>query len=345
MKLWFEINIVSVARMGAALAGMTMSLSPEIFPAALDADRDAKLIESLEGLRAADIRLATIHYRLARANLALCDRRTRLSGLVLHQLSSYDTTLRPLARSYFEFSTPIAVAGVIGNTPAARAGFKAGDSIAAIDEDSVDNGTLSGADVTTIEDRIAGVSANKQISLAIIRSGIGSTILTDTEDACAGHAEVGVSRSFNAATDGTTIQINSALMNLLPADDELAPIVAHEMAHIILRHQERLTAARVDRGLFRDFGRNARLIRQTEIEADRLSVYLLANAGYDATQASHYLQAHAGPHHVNSILAGKTHLRVKVRIALLDSEAATAMQAAERPIVPQWISARDQPLR
>lgn len=345
MKLWFEINLLSVAKMGAALAGMALSLSPGIFPAALGADRDAKLIESLEGLRTADIRLAAIHYRLARANLALCDRRTRLSGLVLHQLSSYDTALRPLARSYFGFATPIAVAGVIGSTPAARAGFKAGDSIAAIEDDSIDSSALSGADVQLIEDRLARASANKQISLAIIRNGISSTILIDPEDACAGYAEVGVSRSLNAATDGTTIQVNSALMNLLPADDDLAPIVAHELAHIILRHQERLTASRVDRGLLRDFGRNARLIRQTEIEADRLSVYLLANAGYDATQASHYLQAYAGPLHINSILAGKTHLRGKDRIALLDGEAAKAMQAVERPIVPQWISARDQPLR
>lgn len=331
--------------MGAALAGMTMSLSPEIFPAAFSAGHDAKLIESLEGLREADIRLAAIHYRLARANLALCDRRTRLSGLVLHQLSSYDSTLRPLARSYFGFATPIAVAGVIGNTPAARAGFKPGDSIAAIEDDSIHSGELSGADVPVIEDRIARVSASKQISVVIIRNGIRSTIVTDMEDGCAGHAEVGVSRSFNAATDGTTIQINSALINLLPADDDLAPFVAHELAHVILRHQERLSEARADRGLLRDFGRNARLIRQTEIEADRLSIYLLANAGFDPGQASHYLKAYAGPLNVNSIFAGKTHLRGKDRIALLDSEAATAMKATQRPIIPPWISGRDQPLR
>ena len=47
------------------------------------------------------------------------------------------------------------------------------------------------------------------------------------------------------------------------------------------RHRVRLDAARVSRGFLGNFGRNARLIRETEVEADRLSVYLLERAGYD----------------------------------------------------------------
>ena len=168
--------------------------------------------------------------------------------------------------------------------------------------------------------------------------------MVDTEQACAGHIEVGVSRELNAATDGTTIQINSALMNLLPSDDDLAAVVAHELAHVVLRHQERLTAAKVSRGLLRNFGQNARLIRQTESEVDRLSVYLLANADYDPARASQYLKRYSGPLHLNSILAGNTHLRGKERIKLLDEEAAGIAQSRNRPTMPPWLGARDLPL-
>src|SRR3546814_9337771 len=65
----------------------------------------------------------------------------------------------------------------------------------------------------------------------------------------------------------------------------LAAAVAHELAHNILRHRERLDAADVDRGLFKGFGRSARLFRQTEVEADRLSVWLMRGAGYDPQAA------------------------------------------------------------
>src|SRR3546814_2491582 len=65
----------------------------------------------------------------------------------------------------------------------------------------------------------------------------------------------------------------------------LAAAVAHELAHNILRHRERLDAADVARGLFKGFGRSARLFRQTEIEADRLSAWPMRGAGYDPPAA------------------------------------------------------------
>jgi predicted Zn-dependent protease len=67
---------------------------------------------------------------------------------------------------------------------------------------------------------------------------------------------------------------------LAQSRDELAALLGHELAHNILGHRQRLDALHVDRGLFAPFGRNARLIRETEAEADRLSIHLMARAGY-----------------------------------------------------------------
>jgi len=78
---------------------------------------------------------------------------------------------------------------------------------------------------------------------------------------CAGHIDSGVSRVVNAATNGTPTQINSALMNLLPSENDLAAVVVREMACVMLHHQKRMTAAKVSRRLLHYFRRKARLIR------------------------------------------------------------------------------------
>src|SRR3546814_17247433 len=74
------------------------------------------------------------------------------------------------------------------------------------------------------------------------------------------------------SSDVCSSDLNQGLVDFSPDDAELAAAIAHELAHNILRHRARLDAAGVDRGLAKQFGRNARMFKQTEIEADRPSV-------------------------------------------------------------------------
>ncbi len=308
--------------------------------------------ESLAGLRAADLRLAEIFYRLAHANRPLCDRQAQLSGLVLHRLTAYRAEIRDQARAFFNFASPVAVEAVLAGTPAAMAGWQAGDSILAIDGVPLDSDPLVGTsraraqdDTVAIEAQIASASARHPVEIDISRAGKPMTLPLPTLVGCAGRAEVVVSHTLNAASGDMTIQVNAALMNLLSSDEDLAAVVAHELAHLIMHHPERLTAAGVDRGLMRDFGRNARLIRQTEDEADRLSVHLLANAGYNPASASQYLKRYRQALHTDSILAGNTHSRGRARVALLDREAADIAARGTLPSIPDWLETRSEPLR
>ena len=77
-------------------------------------------------------------------------------------------------------------------------------------------------------------------------------------------------------------------------DADIAVVVAHELAHNILRHRARLDAAGISRGLFAEVGRNGRLIRRTEDEADLLGLHLLRNAGYDPASAPRFWRDHGG---------------------------------------------------
>jgi hypothetical protein len=97
---------------------------------------------------------------------------------------------------------------------------------------------------------------------------------------CQATAELLTDNGQTAQSDDNSIQISATFL-LEFRSSSLPPVMAHELAHIILHHTQKLTAEHVNRGLLSAFGRNAKLIRATEDEADRLSVHLLANAGYD----------------------------------------------------------------
>jgi predicted Zn-dependent protease len=75
--------------------------------------------------------------------------------------------------------------------------------------------------------------------------------------------------------------MTTRLLSFVRSDDELALVLAHEMAHNILGHPARLRALNVPRGPSRSLGKSGRHVWQTEEEADRLAVKLLAAAGYD----------------------------------------------------------------
>ena len=84
---------------------------------------------------------------------------------------------------------------------------------------------------------------------------------------------------------------------LRPGDDRASPPMPPTMTSwprssrtnsptMCSRHRVRLDAgAACARGFLGNFGRNARRIRETEVEADRLSVYLMERAGYDPEAA------------------------------------------------------------
>ncbi len=119
-------------------------------------------------------------------------------------------------------------------------------------------------------------------------------------------------------------------------DDELAAVLAHELAHNILGHRARLDEAKVSRGMFKSVGRNARLIRETEVEADRLSIYLLDRAGYPIEGATRFWRRF-GPQHGLGIFASPTHPGWKQRVATMEQEATVLAKLKEqgpRPLPP-----------
>jgi predicted Zn-dependent protease len=97
---------------------------------------------------------------------------------------------------------------------------------------------------------------------------------------CASRFWIDTKSKLDAGADGYNVRITEALVSFAANDDELAAAVAHELSHNLLEHREKLRRMR----------KSAGNIRATEIEADRLSVWLMANAGYDPSAAVRFIE-------------------------------------------------------
>ena len=109
----------------------------------------------------------------------------------------------------------------------------------------------------------------------------------------------------------------------------------------ILRHRERLEAVGVSFGMLAGLGRNVRYFRETELEADILSVALLANAGY-APEAAVRFWRDFGPKHTGGVLRSRSHPAWRDRVATLEN--AIAMLGTEHPVRPAILGNRNGPL-
>lgn len=298
-------------------------------------------VDDLNALRAIDLRLATIAHRLVIGNVALCRERAPATGLVLHAATQFDSATAEAARAAFGFATPIAVEAVVADSAGARAGVLPDDGVAAIRETAL----TAGATQPSSADRDAALGVlEKQhtpVLLDIVRSGMRRRVTLAAPIGCRARFEVLLGPEMLAQSDGTVVQIGVRFLERY-RDDETAVIVAHELAHAILRHTDRLEAAGVKGGLLGEIGRNARLGQRAETEADVLGVALLHNAGYDPASAARFWQAHGGDID-GGMFRSRTHPATAKRVAAIQA-AAAAIPTGERPYLPPVLAERDRPM-
>jgi hypothetical protein len=287
-------------------------------------------------LRADDLRLAQLVEHLAVANVALCDRQMPAIGLVLHALDQYPPDQRMAARDALGFPTPLAVEAVLPGSAAALAGMQPGDGVLAIggwlapDDPLAPRADSRRRD--TALDRIEAASPTAPLTIAVLRGGQRIQATLVPRPACRVRPELVADSGSIARADDHLLQIGVALLDRFD-DDGLLVVVAHELAHVMLHHGDRLAAAGVHRGVLGEFGRSARLAREAEDEADRFSVRLLANAGYDSQLAVRFWQG-AGRALDAGLLRDSAHASPARRADNIAAEIARLRSARAAPAIP-----------
>ena len=245
-------------------------------------------------LREADLRVATIAYRLGAGGARFCSDRFPLTGLLLHHLPEYDEDGRRAQIALHALDRGPGVLATVADSPAARSGLLAGDVLLAangerfadpramaVERDGKKRRRMIEASEAQLEAQLRRGPA----TLRVLRGGQEHELTLTAAAGCPVRVRLAHSTQFNAFANGAYVIPTTRLLDFVQNDDELAIILGHELSHNILGHKRRLEDQGVSGGLLRSLGKGASRIKATEEEADRLGLRLAWAAGYDITAA------------------------------------------------------------
>ncbi len=244
-------------------------------------------------------RVSAIAERLFTANADLCPDLTRSIGFRADTVNDFNPSFRRAASDTLGFGAAPRVAWVDASGPADRAGLKSGDVIVAVDGQAV--GDKPDAQKTVAAD--LAQSKTGDVRLKYRRGEAEQEVVIHPLKACDYGVVVLDAEDINAAADGKRIAIDRGMLRFVASDDELALVMAHELAHDTERHIRAKSAnaamgavggAAVDvllalggvnsGGAFAKAGRAAGAGYASaafESEADYIGMYYMARAGYD----------------------------------------------------------------
>lgn len=281
---------------GLFLAGCTDLPREAAYPdpggAELRADETFQEDALLKGLQDQDRRVATVAFKLATANAALCSDKVPDPGLVLGSVLQYRERLRPVARRALGLADQPTVEALAAGGPAEAAGLHEGDVLVSIDGAPVGDPALPPAareqtykGVEAALGQLRAALAKGPVEIAVQRGDRQQTITLNAPPACAYDTQVMPSKDINAGADGQHVVITTGLVRYAVTDDALAVVLGHELAHDVLHHRQQLDRHGIARGVLGQLGSTPTSLIATEKEADYVGLYLAARAGYDISAA------------------------------------------------------------
>lgn len=246
---------------------------------------------SIRALASKELRLATVAYRIAIANADACVNPRMMTGLILHDLTLYEPSMRGAVSRAFKLDAGFGVLGIVPGSPASAAGLEIDDEILSLGSDQVadaagsQQGRQSYDRMNDFQSKLDSQLQAGPTVLLIRRAGQLGAIRLSGEAGCGGTPILTESRMFNAWSDGHQVVLSTEIVDFARSDDELAFVLAHEMAHNILGHSKQTR-----RDFLGQLGLRFARVRKGEVEADFHAVALMTAAGYSGHAATRFLQ-------------------------------------------------------
>lgn len=292
-----------------------------------------KLLQELANQESNEERLSRVSYRLSAASASRCAHPEMLTGMTLHDIAAYSHRERKAIEGELHLGKGFGIRLVVPDSVAANAGLKAGDTIVRVNGKELDTFATSlirrsASYARTAEFELLLDTELRQgpAQLAVIRGGTLITITLHAAHGCGGKPVFYYEGGINAWADGTYVAVTSKMIDFAQTDEELAFVVAHEMAHNILRHGEKLKGRSM---LLASLGVGSKKIKGAEIEADILGTKVLASAGY-STKGALALLERSRPMQAMSL--SLTHPSISKRMNLVQATATAALLATSEPV-------------
>lgn len=331
------MRMVSAKRIIATTAGCAaLMIAHNSIAAPAQAD-----IEAYRALIEQDLRLATTGYRLAAVNAPFCKRKVRNPGWVIHDIAQYPNA--EIAKAAFSFEMPIEVAAVVQNGPADQAGIKPNDGFSGMADASLywpafPLGKRGDERIFSFKQLLGEKMPEKaDLDMRFSRSGAVFNTTLSPPPVCASDFQIDTVNGKDAGADGNMISVSIGLARYAEDEDEFAFIVAHEMAHNILGHRAQLDTAKARK--------NNKAVLATEVEADRLSVWLMSNARYDPNGATRFA-ARCRKDSCLGLFTDSKHLGWKKRADIIQAEidairaAPVKLSAIDTAVMPPLLQDR-----
>lgn len=276
------------------------------------------------------LRLAEIGQQLFVGVRDVCGQKNRAHlGIRLHQPADYPQEQRTAATEFYGLENGVQIKTVLRHSAAAGK-LQAEDQLLRINEQPVPESTS--ATTKLLREQL---KQSATITLEINRQQQSKSITLTAIEQCDYPLFLSQSDAINGYADGSSIVITAGLMRFAKEDNQLALIIAHELAHNVEQHiPQRLQNAAlgglvdialISSGVFSPFigsGLAANLHTQDyELEADLIGLQYLHMAGFEITGLDRFWRQMAALH-PSTITHGKvaSHPTTVERVLRLQQE-------------------------
>jgi beta-barrel assembly-enhancing protease len=306
--------------------------------------------ETLRALVTQQDRLYRVAAPLLVNNSDLCRSNARnLLGFTAKNMYSYSGEYATAAQKLFGMNEYLKVMGVLTGSGASSAGMQRGDDLISIEDKVMPTGPNAERQAATMLAPL--VTGRSKVKLVVMRNGSNVTMNVPLTYACAFGIELGNTDNVVAYGDGHRILITRGMLNFTHSDDELAYVMAKEMAHNALAHASRLRMSATVGGIIDNLVRIRPdmstmvgmagvkpMPQELDAMADKLSLYMLARAGYNIDGAPAFWQRLASQYPATT-LNGYTalHPATEYRVATMEKtigEIKTKMAGGKKAPLP-----------
>jgi hypothetical protein len=282
-------------------------------------------------------------------NAVLCRTQARpLLGFTAKNQYSYPPELAVAARQSLGLDERLQIMQILDGSGAMRAGLKRGDILQTIQDLNIPTGPQAEPETARM---LSPILKNlSELTITVIRQNQPITVNVPLTLACAFAIDVGNAQQVNAYADGRRILLTRGLLDSFTTDEDVAVVIAREIAHNVLQHAKQLqqmaTLSMVIDNLLRFkpdqiAANSSNGIKITpekmDQEADRLALFMLTRAGYDPANFSRVLQKLAqNPNSSQALTYSTLHPWTEGRQSVIQAtlKEIRQKQAAKKVLVP-----------
>ena len=298
MRLNFLSIVISCFLLSGCAAPLTMAPQGTNQEIAHEAQKQRSLL--YKRLVDNQIDIHRISYPIMANNAPSCAQKvTPDTGIMYWNIHDVPTQYRHAAYKIYKMDNNLQIMGVAPNSPAMRAGLRPSDLIISVNGQTIPRNKNARRSF----ERSMSQAGYKQSQIVFKRNGTAHSTLLIPEKACAYPVILINKNELNAMADGENIIIFRGMLRFAENDDEIALVIAHEMAHNTMGHIKKkqqnamvgslggmaldiaIAAAGVGSGnQFSRMGGQLGALSYSvafEQEADYVGMYYLAQAGYN----------------------------------------------------------------